>query len=214
MLLINIIFVSIASASYGKESAVPAKVTSSMSIFLSEPAPGIIAYLGFLIALATLFWRVIQYVNERVQKNQDRRKRILTTYWGDHTLNPVFLDPLRNFITNNSERISQELVSVEIKSKNQKNSKLVEKFRDDFKEKKNELISRALILKPAFNETYYKTTNRLDELEDDIVLYLAKISGLQLNQKVKICCYSDAQSECFQAYSDILEYILDDKVFK
>lgn len=182
---------------------------------LPSPPPPWVPYIGFLIAALALIWKIIDTFYQKWQKTVERRRHYLVSLWGDQTLVPIFLKPLREFSVNFSENISTDLIPNENLQDMTEKKAHFDAFKVEFRNQKRNLVNRALVLKAVFGKAYIKISERLDLLEDDIIQYLAQQSGFELNEnRIKIKNGSEAQKELYEAHGDILNALLEEELYK
>jgi hypothetical protein len=128
----------------------------------NEKGPGIVS---LIVSLGLLMFHIFKYV-------RDQKQYILGEYWIKSIFVPVCLDPFRNFVVDQSESLRK--LHSDIGTNGGVASLRARTFNDHlakFKEQKDSMRSRFLILKAINNDTYNKVISIIDEMDDPITNY-------------------------------------------
>lgn len=147
-------------------------IWNSVATFLSNTPPPGLVWLTVIVAGSGLLWNISSFLLSAASKERARRADMRDDFWFRAIINPICLEPLLNFLIDTADELNKmntenggQQANTEIKE--------YDTFLDNFKNRKDRLISRFLITKVLDFLTYESITKDLDELDDAITTHCA-----------------------------------------
>ena len=153
------------------------KNTNFWSFINEAPPPGFI-YFTFLLAFAAFFWKVIEFLVNRTDKNKERLAGLKTEYWFKYIVMPMCVAPLIDFIMQHANKIY--ILSSECDGTNAEDSrKKYDEFLKNFKDEKNFISCKLFLLDSLEGELYQETADTIDEIDDIVTqhCYLSSVDS-------------------------------------
>lgn len=141
---------------------------SSFDVLLSSPPPAGLMWVAVVVALATLFWRVVTFGISRIDLRKERRLSVEDEFWFRTVIVPLCVDPLIEFI----EWSTKEFRDLETGDGEEKPA-AYRKALEQFQKRKEATLARFLMLQSLDGEIYPGVADRLDRIDDTVTEHCA-----------------------------------------
>ena len=151
--------------SYGQEGAEEMVSKGVIAdVFSTQPSPEIIN-VGLIIALLTFVWKLIEFLLNKRERVRDTRSRVKSEYWFKNIMMPICIEPLIDFIIKHVNKI-HSLETTYFESPLEEKKESYNSYLNVFKDERNEILSRYMLMGSLSSELYENVSSKLDSLDD------------------------------------------------
>lgn len=193
----------VTSAPMGSDATDPG-VLSRFDFLSSSPPPWLL-WVTTAVVVATFLWRIYVFLVERHEKKEERRLSVEDEFWHRLVISPICIEPLVEFVKDFTTELrmihSQDRDAPKDDQQN-KHKKFLEKFKDT----KDAVLTRFIIIDSVDSETYETVSVGLDDIDDVITqhcvcyILLDKDEG---GRDHKYCNISIAEQAVYSKLRDI-----------